>query len=94
MISNPKPKEILDIYWPKHAVGFSKCVSIRCFQYTLNLSILFIINLTECVNGQYGDGCENVCGQCADFSQCHHVNGVCLSGCNPGYTGKGCTQST
>nr|XP_022304636.1 multiple epidermal growth factor-like domains protein 10 isoform X2 [Crassostrea virginica] len=47
----------------------------------------------ECVNGQYGDGCENVCGQCADFSQCHHVNGVCLSGCDPGYTGKGCTQT-
>lgn len=52
------------------------------------------MNLTECENGQYGQDCKNVCGHCADQLQCHHVNGVCLKGCNPGYTGNNCTQGT
>ena len=47
---------------------------------------------TECVDGFYGDGCRNTCGHCTDMTQCHHVTGTCLEGCNPGYMGNDCMQ--
>nr|XP_022304632.1 multiple epidermal growth factor-like domains protein 10 isoform X4 [Crassostrea virginica] len=47
----------------------------------------------ECRHGQYGEACENVCGQCIDQSECHHVNGTCLNGCRPGYKGNHCSQT-
>nr|XP_022304629.1 multiple epidermal growth factor-like domains protein 10 isoform X1 [Crassostrea virginica] len=49
--------------------------------------------LAECRHGQYGEACENVCGQCIDQSECHHVNGTCLNGCRPGYKGNHCSQT-
>ncbi|XP_056002092.1 multiple epidermal growth factor-like domains protein 10 isoform X2 [Ostrea edulis] len=60
----------------------------------------------ECENGKYGEECQEYCGHCTDLAQCDHVNGTCLSGCNPGFKqgtckdacdgneyGEGCQQS-
>ena len=49
---------------------------------------------TECYIGTYGDECGETCSEhCAgDQDSCHHVNGTCDLGCDPGYQGSNCTQ--
>lgn len=52
------------------------------FQYDyLTLHISFL----ECSNKTYGLNCLDTCGACLDSSPCHHVDGSCPSGCNPGW---------
>ena len=48
----------------------------------------------ECHKGFYGEGCKKICSeQCGgDLNSCHHVNGSCNYGCDPGYTGSLCIQ--
>lgn len=46
-----------------------------------------------CDNGTYGTDCMEFCGKCLDNEQCHHINGTCFSGCDPGYQGLNCTES-
>lgn len=43
-----------------------------------------------CPLGLYGVACNNKCGNCRDVSQCHHITGACVSGCDAGYTGDLC----
>lgn len=44
-----------------------------------------------CPKGFYGVACIKKCvGNCRDVSQCHHINGACVSGCNAGYRGDFC----
>ena len=43
-----------------------------------------------CAEGFYGNACSHVCGHCVDHEGCHHINGSCLRGCTPGYTGNKC----
>lgn len=50
--------------------------------------------IAECNDGMYGDRCKNQCGHCSNMSQCHHVNGTCLTGCQPGYTNGFCKERT
>jgi hypothetical protein len=45
---------------------------------------------TECNGGKYGNNCSSQCGACLDYTQCHHVNGSCLQGCDAGYKGELC----
>ena len=47
---------------------------------------------TECPKGYYGDDCKKECGYCTDLTQCNHVNGTCLDGCEAGYKGEHCIQ--
>lgn len=47
---------------------------------------------TECDGGTFGLGCINTCGKCAHDEQCHHINGSCMNGCDPGYYGPQCTK--
>lgn len=44
----------------------------------------------DCSEGFYGDECENKCGYCINSTKCHHVNGTCMDGCEPGYKGEYC----
>lgn len=39
----------------------------------------------ECPAGLYGEHCSNNCGNCLNNTNCHHVNGTCSEGCEPGY---------
>ena len=52
---------------------------------------MFVV--TACDNGTYGADCMEFCGKCLDNEQCHHINGTCFSGCDPGYQGLNCTES-
>nr|XP_022306415.1 platelet endothelial aggregation receptor 1-like isoform X2 [Crassostrea virginica] len=49
-------------------------------------------NPWKCAVGFYGDGCQKQCRHCINMMQCHHVNGTCLGGCEPGYKGDNCMQ--
>ena len=46
----------------------------------------------ECGNNTFGKGCTGVCGHCSENEQCHHINGSCLNGCDPGFRGLKCDQ--
>lgn len=46
----------------------------------------------ECPVGLYGDHCNNNCGNCLNNTNCHHVNGTCSEGCDPGYYEHNCTE--
>ena len=52
------------------------------------------ISLIECVNGTFGQDCNERCGECVEKEQCHHVNGSCVNGCKPGYRGIRCTKGS
>lgn len=51
-----------------------------------------ISKLVDCTDGLFGDMCQNKCGQCSNLSQCHHIDGTCLGGCQPGYISEFCNQ--
>ncbi|XP_021346889.1 uncharacterized protein LOC110446189 isoform X5 [Mizuhopecten yessoensis] len=42
-----------------------------------------------CVDGWYGDKCENKCGNCSGIA-CDRDVGSCIGSCVPGYTGSSC----
>ena len=48
----------------------------------------------ECDRGKFGRGCREICGQCKGNNTCHHINGTCMEGCNPGFIGLQCDQGT
>lgn len=48
---------------------------------------------TECDGGTFGPRCINMCGQCAQNEHCHHINGSCLNGCDPGFYENQCIKS-
>lgn len=48
-----------------------------------------------CLSGHYGTNCSERCsGHCINIGSCDHVSGVCPDGCEDGYTGKLCNNST
>ena len=61
-----------------------------CFQYVIFLLSVHSIVLVGCSNMTFGQDCNNTCGHCLNNDVCHHVNGTCLRGCNPGYHGDLC----
>ena len=64
----------------------------RYFTSVANLSRGFV--LIACNNGTYGKECNNTCGYCLDQDECHHINGTCVKGCDPGYIGDLCKTGT
>lgn len=52
-----------------------------------------LIEFVACINGYYGIGCSTQCGNCMNSEQCHHVNGICMNGCDNGYKGDKCIAS-
>ena len=47
---------------------------------------------SESGNNTFGQNCTGVCGHCSENEQCHHINGTCLNGCDPGFNGLKCDQ--
>lgn len=43
-----------------------------------------------CPIGFYGIACNEICGNCRNVGQCHHITGACVSGCVAGYEGDIC----
>ena len=53
------------------------------------LNDLFLI---ECRDQTYGAECKEQCGNCKYMEHCHHVDGICPSGCESGVYGRTCKQ--
>ena len=54
-----------------------------------------MIGSTECESGTYGRECKSNCGHCFNSTDCFHVNGTCLKGCDAGFLGNMCkTRNT
>lgn len=51
--------------------------------YTYTCS--FILLITECSDGSYGEECKYQCGECLNVITCDNVNGKCSEGCKPGW---------
>ena len=73
------------LYHVKDIYMFPVC----CFSIVFLLSVHSIV-LVGCSNMTFGQDCNNTCGHCLNNDVCHHVNGTCLRGCNPGYHGDPC----
>lgn len=46
----------------------------------------------ECPADTHGPNCKNICGHCYGVDACDVLNGNCMHGCEPGYTGRTCTE--
>ena len=46
----------------------------------------------ECMSDFYGENCSKNCGYCLNNETCHHINGNCEHGCNPGYMAPFCNE--
>ena len=79
----------------KHQTSQWEMLTFNFFRYftsVINLSQGFV--LIACSNGTYGKECNHTCGYCLDQDECHHINGTCVKGCDPGYLGDLCKTST
>lgn len=52
------------------------------------------IYVLECLYQTYGPDCQQICGNCKNREQCHHVNGSCPNGCDRGIFGEKCDKGT
>ena len=57
--------------------------------YHINL-YSYICVLLACGPDSYGQDCNNACGGCKGYNNCHHVNGTCADGCMAGFKGALC----
>lgn len=57
------------------------------------MCISHIIVLAVCDPGMCGTNCTEVCGHC-DQTNCSHIDGTCEDGCEAGYLGRLCKDST
>lgn len=48
--------------------------------------------IEACNQRKYGENCSMPCGHCVDSEQCHHINGICMNGCDSGFAGINCTD--
>lgn len=48
--------------------------------------------LTGCPVGLYGSGCSDICSANCRTQPCEPAVGMCLGGCQPGFTGDRCTE--
>lgn len=58
--------------------------------------VFFLFKLSEivCSSGYFGMDCKKKCsGHCMNNEPCHHVSGMCTSGCQDGYIGEHCIDS-
>ena len=86
---------IVNIYYISYSltVGTPKGSLITVVRTLIQYNNCVIIcPRTECAGGWYGQDCALLCGQCLNNEQCHHIDGRCLNGCQPGFQGDYCTH--
>lgn len=66
---------------------------INCKKYLKFKKKMKCHYLKGCTQGWYGKDCKEKCGHCLDENRCFHINGTCISGCQPGYKGLLCKSS-
>ena len=62
------------------------------YHLVLDMSCWLSSIYVECDNNTFGQDCTGVCGNCMEKKQCHHIAGICLHGCDPGFQGLRCDQ--
>lgn len=84
-------KCIISFYCFQHK---SLYINRHVFSHLTFICYILLLNryiyITVCNEGTYGSDCNYTCGQCHAKEDCHHVNGTCLLGCEPGYQGDLC----
>jgi len=57
--------------------------------------VLIIVSFvsSDCDFGEYGAGCKQKCGRCANMSDCDRYTGECPHGCGLGYYPPFCQES-
>ena len=53
---------------------------------------MLVYSSLGCISDYYGENCSRKCGYCLDNETCHHINGNCEQGCNPGYIAPLCSK--
>lgn len=46
--------------------------------------------LIVCKIGLYGVNCNGICGYCCNLYECFYIDGLCMNGCEVGYSGLMC----
>ncbi|GFO17529.1 receptor-type tyrosine-protein phosphatase kappa [Plakobranchus ocellatus] len=56
--------------------------------------VIYPVKKAKCPIGKYGPGCSQTCSNTCkgEGNPCHHIDGGCLQGCDPGYQGNQCKQ--
>ncbi|XP_056016442.1 multiple epidermal growth factor-like domains protein 10 [Ostrea edulis] len=44
-----------------------------------------------CDGKMFGQNCSRACGPCLGYTQCNHINGTCVNGCERGFGGSNCS---
>ena len=52
----------------------------------------YCLIFTECAGGVFGQDWTERCGKCVGKEPCHHIYGICMNGCDPGYETINCTK--
>lgn len=63
-------------------------VSENCIDKSQQLSVFFLTS--DCPRGYFGDECSDKCSD--NCYGCNNINGVCDSGCKPGWGGEYCHE--
>ena len=76
-----------------HTLIACKCNKCRKQKRFINFIYVSSCHSSECPNGTYGYGCFNCSEHCVN-SSCDKFseNGVCLAGCEVGYTMENCNE--
>jgi len=73
-------------------------IVIMCI-ITIIIIIIIIIycssssSSSDCGFREYGAGCKQKCGRCANMRDCDKYTGECPHGCDPGYYPPFCQES-
>ena len=79
------------VIWPKYCRYGVKHHIIN--QTLLYQYMYWRINFSDCFSGLYGKNCSRHCSQLCKEKRCDISLGICLSGCEIGYTGNFCNIS-
>ncbi|XP_067679851.1 uncharacterized protein [Haliotis asinina] len=74
------------------AVLHSVVILVFCTTQGLSVTTVSRQKRADCP-GRFGPNCSLTCGHCVDEDPCHQDTGVCLGGCQDGFTGHSCKET-
>jgi hypothetical protein len=80
------------LYFINFALGLNEVWLLCGEEHCDNACYSFTVSL-DCDFGEYGTGCKQKCGHCANLSDCDKYTGECPFGCNEGYYPPLCQES-
>lgn len=68
-----------------------------CFRICIHCELIFLLRCLciclvsiACKTGSYGVNCNGTCGHCRNSYECFHIDGLCMNGCEVGFSGSMC----